>query len=241
MKRVFYSVLCLCLIILTFTSCLSSKIERNSSSKAYRTLNFKEDLDYLKTDISYPEFNNYPELSKRVKNTIFSNWESFKSYTKNDWHQVNELNARDSKSSLPPYEYIVKTQIETSSPKYISVLINSYVYNGGAHGNTTLISYNYNINTGKYENILTVTGMDINKISEISRNQLYDRLINHNKDISSPSQIDDLKEMINTGAFPQIGNFEIFTIAKKNLTIYFEPYSVAPYSYGIQSVNIKIE
>ena len=163
MKRVFYSVLCLCLIILTFTSCLSSKIERNSTSKAYRTLNFKEDLDYLKTDISYPEFNNYPELSKRVKNTIFSNWESFKSYTKNDWHQINELNARDSKSSLPPYEYIVKTQIETSSPKYISVLINSYVYNGGAHGNTTLISYNYNINTGKYENILTVTGMDMIK------------------------------------------------------------------------------
>ena len=83
--------------------------------------------------------------------------------------------------------------------------------------------------------------MDINKISEISRNQLYDRLINNNKDISSPSQIDDLKEMINMGAFPQIGNFEIFTIAKKNLTIYFEPYSVAPYSYGIQSVNLKIE
>ena len=47
--------------------------------------------------------------------------------------------------------------------------------------------------------------------------------------------------MINTGAFPQIGNFEIFTIAKKNLTIYFEPSSVAPYSYGIQSVNLKIE
>lgn len=241
MKRVFYSALCLCLITLTFTSCLSSKIEQKSTSKAYRTLNFKEDLDYLKTDISYPEFNNYPELSKRVKNTIFSNWESFKSYTKNDWYQINDVNARDSKSSLPPYEYIVKTQIETSSPNYISVLINSYVYNGGAHGNTTLISYNYNIKTGKYENILTVTGMDINKISEISRNQLYDRLINNNKDISSPSQIDDLKEMINMGAFPQIGNFEIFTIAKKNLTIYFEPYSVAPYSYGIQSVNLKIE
>ncbi len=241
MKRVFYSALCLCLLTLTFTSCLSSKVERKSSSRDYKTLQYKEDLDYLTTDISYPEFTNYPELSKKIKNTIFSNWESFKSYTKNDWQQLNDLNSKSSKSSLPPYEYIVKTQVETSSSKYISVLINTYVYSGGAHGNTSLISYNYNISNRSYDNILTATGLDINKISEISRKQLYDTLITKNNDISSKSQEDDLKEMINMGAFPQIGNFEIFTIGKKYITIYFEPYSVAPYAYGIQNVEVKIE
>ena len=47
--------------------------------------------------------------------------------------------------------------------------------------------------------------------------------------------------MINEGTFPQAGNFEIFTTEKNNVTVYFEPYSVAPYSYGIQKVNIRIE
>ena len=45
--------------------------------------------------------------------------------------------------------------------------------------------------------------------------------------------------MINEGTFPQAGNFETFTIEKNIVTIYFEPYSVAPYSYGIQKVKIK--
>ncbi|MCR5188590.1 MAG: DUF3298 and DUF4163 domain-containing protein [Treponema sp.] len=241
MKRVFYIAISIIACSLIFTSCLTSKVEQKSTSKAFKTLSFKEDLDYLITDISYPEFDNYPELSKKIKNTIFSNWESFKSYSKNDWQQLNDINARESKSSLPAYEYIVKTQVDTSSYKYISILINTYVYNGGAHGNTSLISYNFNCESSKYDNILTVTGLDYNKISEISRKQLYEKIITNNENITSPSQEDDLKEMINMGAFPQAGNYEIFTVGKKLIKIYFEPYSVAPYAYGIQTVDLKIE
>ena len=46
--------------------------------------------------------------------------------------------------------------------------------------------------------------------------------------------------MINEGTFPHAGNFEIFTIEKNVVTVYFEPYSVAPYSYGIQKATIKL-
>ena len=54
-----------------------------------------------------------------------------------------------------------------------------------------------------------------------------------------PSEQDALREMINTGAFPQAGNFEIFTVDDDKLYVYFEPYSVAPYSYGIQKIRVK--
>lgn len=241
MKRLFYSVFVLVFITMFFTSCLTSKVVQKSTSKNYKTVSFKEDLDYLKTDISYPDFENYPELSKKIKNTIFSNWESFKNYSRSDWQQLAEINSKNSSSSLPPYEYIVKTQVDTSSQKYISVLINSYVYSGGAHGNTSLISYNYNFQNRKYDNIINVTGMDINTISGLCRKDLYKKLISNNDDIKSPSQEDDFMEMINMGAFPQAGNFEIFTVGKKIVRIYFEPYSVAPYAYGIQTVDLKIE
>ena len=55
----------------------------------------------------------------------------------------------------------------------------------------------------------------------------------------TPSEEDSIREMINTGAFPQAGNFEIFSVSGNKVFVWFEPYSVAPYSYGIQKIQIK--
>ena len=66
-------------------------------------------------------------------------------------------------------------------------------------------------------------------------------LIINNEILSTPSEIEQMQIMINEGSFPQAGNFEIFTVDKNIVTVYFEPYSVAPYSYGIQKAKIKIK
>lgn len=241
MKKLFYTALIFVLITVTFTSCLTTKIDSNKESRSYKTINFTEEADFLRTEITYPSFEAYPDLSKMIKNTIFSNWENFKSYSDKEWNDLNEINSKNGKSSLPPFEYLVQTEVYNSSSKYISILINTYIFNGGAHGNTNLISYNYNIDTSKYDKITTVTGMDYNQLSDIVRKKLYDKLITNNPNLTTPAQESDLREMINTGAFPQAGNFQIFTVGKQSVTVYFEPYSVAPYSYGIQKVELKIE
>ena len=41
-------------------------------------------------------------------------------------------------------------------------------------------------------------------------------------------EIDKVAEMINTGAFPQAGNFEIFTVAGNKVFVWFEPYFFCP-------------
>ena len=66
----------------------------------------------------------------------------------------------------------------------------------------------------------------------------YKKLIDNNKKMA-PAEEDSLREMINTGAFPQAGNFELFTVDGSKVFVWFEPYSVAPYSYGIQKVQVK--
>ena len=78
--------------------------------------------------------------------------------------------------------------------------------------------------------------MDTDKIME---EELHNMEIADNIEKMPPAEKDSLREMINTGAFPQAANFEILTVDGDKIEVYFEPYSVAPYSYGIQSVQIK--
>lgn len=240
-SKLFYGILIL--FNLLFISCVSlpsgtlGKKENKKASFSYKTIEVSEKLDYLDTKIEYPEFEKYPELNKRISNTILSNWKSFKSYSKNEWNSIVALNTRGT-SKLPVFEYLVNYEVSGNND-IVSVLLSTYIFNGGAHGNTNLTAINYQISTGKFINILTASEMSYNEISSICRNTLYKKLIENDKTGMPPSEQDALREMINTGAFPQAGNYEIFTVDDEHLFVYFEPYSVAPYSYGIQKIQVK--
>lgn len=252
-----YSIKLFCFIFLTvivFTSCISTKKidkteEKTQSSKtqekkekdySYKIIEFSENYNYLDAKIKYPEFQDCPVLNKHIKNTIFSNYENFKAFAKTSWTEINDLNSKDSQSKLPPFEFILDSEIYFSQ-NIISVLLKDYIYSGGAHGNTNLKSFNYDAETQKFLSIADILNDSYNNIARECRIQLAEKLIEKNDNLSTPSEIDQMQIMINEGTFPQAGNFEIFTVSKKNVTVYFEPYSVAPYSYGIQKVNIKIE
>ncbi len=238
-NKLFYGLLTI-LLSLFFVSCATLSAGKKESSKfpyTYKTVEVSENLDYLSTKIEYPQFNEFPDLNKRIENSILSNWKNFKSYSKVEWNNIVDLNNRGT-SKLPSFEYVVTFEV-TGTKNIISVLINTYIYNGGAHGNTSLNSFNYDVNEGNFINILQATDMNYNEISSICRNTLYKKLIDENKNALPPGQEDSMREMINTGAFPQAGNFEIFTVDGNKVYVWFDPYSVAPYSYGIQKVQIK--
>ena len=225
---------------LFFVSCATTKSGKSDIKKvsySYKTVELSENLDYLNTSIKYPEFENLPELNKRISNTIMSNWKSFKSYSQTEWNEIVSLNNRGA-GKLPPFEYLVTFEV-TGTNEIISVLLNTYIFNGGAHGNTNLSSFNYLVSDKKFIDIQQASGMNYNEISSAARNKLYKKLIEEDKTGMPPSEQDSIREMINTGAFPQAGNFEIFTVDGTKVYVYFEPYSVAPYSYGIQKVQIK--
>ena len=238
LKKIFP--LLLILLSMFFISCASipgAAGGKNKYLRSYKIVEVSEKLDYLETDIKYPEFSDLPELNKRIANTILSNWKNFKIYSKEDWNEIATLNNRGN-GKLSPFEYIVTFEV-TGSGNILSILLNTYIFDGGAHGNTSLIALNYDLNTGKYIDIRQASLMEYNQISSICRETLYKRLIDNEKSAISPTEKDALKQMINTGAFPQAGNFEIFTVDGSKIFVLFEPYSVAPYSYGIQKIQIK--
>lgn len=249
MNKLIKSIFCIFITTIIFTSCISTKKINKSDNQnqnqkkqekqlinlSYKMIEFSEHFDYLETKIKYPEFENFPFLNKHIKNTIFSNYENFKNFSKSSWTEISELN---SKTLYPPFEFILESDIFISN-NLISILLRDYIYSGGAHGNTNLKSFNYDTETEKFLSIIDVTKSTYDKIARECRVQLENNLINNNEIISTPAEVDQMHIMINEGTFPQAGNFETFTVEKNIVTIYFEPYSVAPYSYGIQKVKIK--
>ena len=224
----------------TFVSCATLSGNRSSHekfNKKYEVKTIEEKSDYLITNIKYPQFKDTPELNRRIENSIISNWKSFKSYSKTEWNDIVALN-KTGASKLPSFEYLVTFEV-SGTRNIISVLINTYIFNGGAHGNTTLTAFNYDCASSKFIDIQQASGMSYNDISASVRSKLYKKLIEDDKTGMPPKEKDSIREMINTGAFPQAGNFEIFTVDGAKIFVFFEPYSVAPYSYGIQKVQVK--
>lgn len=233
--------------VLLLASCVTNPKSEDSGEKkggktsyAYTVSHIKENSDSLVSDISYPQFADFPALSRRIENTVTSNYNNFKSFSKSEWQNLNELNKKNNaKSNLPPYEYFAESSVSFSGT-VISVYLETYIFNGGAHGNVTIQTFAYDAASSEFLNIVQATGFSYQELSNACKNALTDKLINSNKEITQV-QKETFLESINTAVFPAASNFERFTVDKNSLTVYYEPYEVAPYSYGIQKVTFKFK
>lgn len=105
---------------------------------------------------------------------------------------------------------------------------------GAAHPLTTIQSFNYSIISGGLLNIsnLFVSGSDyLNYISNYSMTQLK---------AYAQKEGYSIEDMINQGASPDLKNFNTWNITNDSLIITFNPYQVAPYVFGIQTVSIPL-
>ena len=228
-------------------SCVTTKGTEEKESKKtsdkkseYKMIEKKESLYYLETQIKYPYFEDYEELSKRVSATVESNHKNFKSFCKEEWDSINAYNSSEnSKSRLPPFEYLVDSFV-TYSDQYISVYLETYIFNGGAHGNISIQTFCYDTQKNAFSNIREATGFSYKDLSEKCKETLIERLVSSDSSLTKV-QKETFLESINTEVFPQASNFERFTLDKNIVNIYYEPYSVAPYSYGIQVVSYKFK
>ncbi len=107
-----------------------------------------------------------------------------------------------------------------------------YVFTGGAHGLTTILTSIYDYKTtNKIEPLAMFKNRQkaIELMSEISRQRL-------------PEQIDLYnKEMLMDGTEPVAENFSSFVPTKDGIKLFFQAYQVAPYASGIQTLEIPLE
>lgn len=248
MKKSFYKITVLGILLIFFTACQTTKSivekkpepdkivekkEQVEEKLSYKMIDINETSKHLITEIKYPVFLDFDVLNTYTKGFAEFQWQQFKETADFEWE---ELSKATENPALPPFYYIVESEV-FNSKKYASVLMTSYINNGGAHGNYIIATYTLDKKTKKFVNLLDTCNKTYEEISKICQKQLIETLIHNNPD--SINDIISLQQMIEDGTTVNPGNYENFTVDNSGITVYFEPYTVAPYAYGIQKVKIK--
>lgn len=105
-----------------------------------------------------------------------------------------------------------------------------YEFLGGAHGSLALSTHNYDRRNGKelsLDDLFQKPQRALELFSILACGELLDR--------------DMPPDMVRPGTAPQPSNFQTFLLSDKGLTLYFEPYQVAPWAQGPVKVYIPVD
>lgn len=242
MKKIFLiSSLCISL----FASCTTTKKTNlpssSSTSKkiAYKIVTQRESTNAVEVKYSYPQFSGQDTLNALIKKMREEASVIAMNDLKKDWNDFSkEQKLNGSKEEVPPFDYNVECNPVIATSPYISMLFTTYTYSGGAHGEYTLDALTYDVNSQKEVSITEISGYTINEIAQHCHDYLVKNLRYGN---GSKEAEEDRIAWIAEGTIPNESNYTAFTCDGKILTIYFEPYRVAPYASGIQRVTMPVK
>ena len=131
------------------------------------------------------------------------------------------------------YELNLKNEISYNQNRFISFIVKSNSYEGGAHGSNNISGYVVDLNTGKFLTEDDFAGNNYNK-------NLASIIV---RKIAEASHLKDEKQLEEIGYndIEDIAPNENFTIDDKGITYYFNEYEIAAYFVGITKVFISYE
>ncbi len=199
------------LLSLSFISCVSTKTE-SKITETYEIIEVKKDSAKYVIEAEYPQFDavEYKELNEAIKRCYNDCYRSFEtSLAYDDYSTLNLQYSYDFKYEIFDYKNLK------------SVLLTSWSYTGGAHGNTLLFSYCFDKTTQKFLTASEASGIPLSQIALRTRMQLAE-----NPDVF-------MDDWFMEGTDPLDENYDTFVMTDKGLIVYFEPYRIAPYAAGI--------
>ena len=224
-KHIVYSAV---LAALVFAGCQTAS---QKEAAPYKMTTVSEKTDVFEAKIVYPQFAGFDDLNSLIKSRTLGAYNDFKSSAQKTRRELENASAK----KLPPFEYAAACDSIIVSDKYISMLFTAYRYEGGAHGETQLDSITYDKALKKEVSITEASGLSIKDIATQCKDYFMKRLsYGGNSAEAKKARTDWIAE----GTIPEAGNYQTFTYDGKTLTVYFEPYTVAPYSEGVQKVTI---
>ena len=131
-----------------------------------------------------------------------------------------------------PYELSISYKTEQSPPQIVSVAFFINTAMGGPHPEPGLATFVYDKRDGRrlsYADIFMNQETITHALSEICRKALKEKL---------GDRADDA--MLQAGTAPDMANFDLFTLVKEGIRIYFPPYQAASYNEGYLDVTIPL-
>jgi hypothetical protein len=126
---------------------------------------------------------------------------------------------------------VIRFEVPDAPDGLFSIVFHSYIYTGGAHGMTHVITRNYETPGGRQltlDDLFRPKSDYLPVLSDIAVSELRSKL-------GESADTDWIKR----GTAPDHANFERFTLTRDAVVFHFEAYTVAPYAAGIQTVTVQ--
>ena len=194
-----------------------------------------KDSDRYRIDVSYPQISGLSNTKTQQK--------------------INEVIRKDMNQHIAEFQEAIQTSDQSALPKPFENFVNEFYTKyelarvdnsivsirfsimdfrvGMDHPNNYDQVFNYDVKKEKQIQLADVfkpNSKYLVKLSDLTKEQLTERFK------SNPYAGD----FISRGTKPEGKNFELFNISQNNLVITFNPYQVAPYYAGAQTVRIPI-
>jgi hypothetical protein len=129
----------------------------------------------------------------------------------------------------------IRYEIRLATDDLISIEFTESSYaDGAAHGNSATIVLNYDVKNSRKLALSDLFNSKSNHLSIISAYCI--KSLKEQSKKNNDSMPDE--ELIKSGAGPQADNYRAWAITKKGLWITFDPYQVASYAAGPQTVLV---
>lgn len=153
-----------------------------------------------------------------------------------DLREWNDTFGRDSVDGYPPmsYEFSYEVMPLVTAPRYVTMLYNSYIFTGGAHGGAASIGQTFAASDGN------MLGMDMfrpgtnDKVLELVKKGLMEQYF----EVKTEKEFNDML-LVNNGTLPFPVNPPYFE--EKGVCFLYQQYEIAPYAAGMPQCLIPFE
>lgn len=180
------------------------------------TSTISEETPDYQIDAEYPRFG-IPAIDARIQSWIVSGVGELKAVALQD---------EPAKNDFAQYSYASTFSSVYTDDQYISAMLSTGTYTGGAHGMPVIIGINFkrwNEQELSLDDALLMTGLSLDEIATQAKAQL----------------VKQFGEVVwQSGADPEPVNYDTFYLTKKHVVFVFQPYQVASYAAGAPEVAI---
>lgn len=153
-----------------------------------------------------------------------------------DLREWNDTFGRDSVDGYPPmsYEFSYEVMPLVTAPRYVTMLYNSYIFTGGAHGGAASIGRTFAASDGN------MLGMDMfrpgttDKVLELVKKGLMEQYF----EVKTEKEFNDML-LVNNGTLSFPANPPYFE--EKGVCFLYQQYEIAPYAAGMPQCLIPFE
>ena len=134
---------------------------------------------------------------------------------------------------LPPWSLDINVSYSNFTDNIVSVLVHTWQYSGGAHGNSFLTSFLFDTTSNQ------VLGWDDLFAEEFNPLWTIEPIV-HASLMEQFGLEGEIDQWILDGTNMNPDNYQVYTLDSDEIVFYFQPYQVAPYATGIPEVHIPL-